>query len=285
MGFPITSGDADMNIDECTRCCPDQPLGWHTGLLNLGIVLIVFNLWACSALTPRGDLGMSDLQLTVDVLHASVSDARRTLEDLRSEIELRNQELAETQVSRAQLEGRVREAEHRLREARHVIRLQREELVASRVDRERIARSGAVLQGQLKQLRKQLSKIESQASEGGVVPTIMEFPVEKLQRPVPVNLKTVVSFDDRRVFSHSDEAMPDAAVIDRGAIADQPLLFTSHSQVMIKQGDTLWSLAQRHRTSVPQLMAVNALSTDYIQAGQSLWLPESVADGSEYERK
>ena len=63
-----------------------------------------------------------------------------------------------SQVARAQLEGRVREAERRVIEARQVIELQREELAAARTERERVSRSSLQLQGQMKQLQKQLSK-------------------------------------------------------------------------------------------------------------------------------
>jgi LysM repeat protein len=254
----------------------------------LGIGLFLLNLVACRALDVLGDPKMSDLQLTVDVLNVSLKDAQHAMTELRAEVEVRNQELAETQVIRAQLEGRVREAEHRLSEARHVIGLQREELAESRADRERITRRGAVLQSQLKQLRKQLSRIEKQVS-GGISPTIMDLPVEKPLRPVPIGMKEAVSFgdplEDRRALSPSDEAMSVATLVDRGEVLTQTSTLTTRSRVMIKHGDTLWSLAQRYRTSVHQLMAVNALSTDYIQAGQSLWLPESVVDESEYERR
>ncbi|MBX3305053.1 MAG: LysM peptidoglycan-binding domain-containing protein [Nitrospira sp.] len=231
---------------------------------------------------------MSDLQLTADVLNGSLKDAQRTMAELRAEVEVRNQELAEAQVVRAQLDGRVREAERRLSEARHVIGLQREELAESRADRERIARTGAVLQSQLKQLRKQLSRIETQAA-GSVAPTIMDLPVEKQLRAVPVGTKGTLSFSDspdgRRVLSSLDEAMSGQNSVDREEVPTQSLILATRSQIMIKHGDTLWSLAQRYHTSVRQLMALNALSTDYIQAGQNLWLPESVADGSEAEQR
>jgi LysM repeat protein len=175
-----------------------------------------------------------------------------------------------------------------LSEARQVIGLQREELAESRADRERIARTGAVLQSQLKQLRKQLSRIERQAS-GGVSPTIMELPIEKPLRPVSIGMKETVSVDDHleghRVLPQSDEVMSGETSVDRWGVLAQPLVPVTQSRVVIKHGDTLWSLAQRYRTSVHQLMAVNALSSDYIQAGQSLWLPESVADGSHDERR
>jgi hypothetical protein len=277
-----------MKVEAPTVGCSGQLFGWNTVWRNLGLGLTILNLWACSALDRIGDSKMHDLQLSVDVLNVSLKDAQRTMAELRAEVELRNQELAETQVSRAQLEGRVREAEHRLSEARQVIGLQREELAESRANRERVARTGAVLQNQLKQLRKHLSKLEKQVS-GGVSPTMLDLPVEKQLRSVPVGMKEAVSIDDplegRRVRSQSDEAMSGAPSLDPRPGLAQPLMLATHSQVLIKHGDTLWSLAQRYRTSVHQLMAINALSSDYIQAGQSLWLAESGVDGSEYERR
>lgn len=284
-GFPITSGNSGMSLNGRPLCCQCKAFRWNQVWRNLGIGLILLNLVACRSL---GDPGMSDLQLTVDVLNVSLKDAQQAMAELRAEVEVRNQELAETQVMRAQLEGRAREAESRLSEARHVIALQREELAESRADRERIARTRAALQSQLKQLRKQLSRIEKQAS-GSISPAIMNFQEEKLLRPVPAGMKEAVTFgdslEDRRALPPSDEAMSGVMSVDRGEGLAQSSILVTPSRVMIKSGDTLWSLAHRYRTSVHQLMAVNALSTDYIQAGQSLWLTESVVDGSELKQR
>jgi LysM repeat protein len=286
-GFLITSGNASMNFYGCTVSCLCKAFRWNEVWRSLSVGLVFLNLVACAGLDSISGPKMSDLQLTVDVLNGSLKDAQQAMAELRAELEVRNQELAEMQVVRAQLEGRVREAERRLSEARHVIALQREELTESRADRERIARTGTVLQTQLKQLRKQLSRIEKQQASGGVSPTIMDLQVEKQLRSVPVGMKEAISLDDpldgRRVLSQPNGALSGAASVDQGAAPAQPLTLATNPRVVIRYGDTLWSLAQRYHTSVHQLMAVNALSTDYIQAGQSLWLPESVADESQYE--
>ncbi len=112
----------------------------------------------CGELEPMREPEVVDLELTTDTLKASVRDAQRTVAELRADIEARRRELAEAQVARAQLEGRVREAERRVIEARQVIELQREELAAARTERERVSRSSLQLQGQMKQLQKQLSR-------------------------------------------------------------------------------------------------------------------------------
>ncbi|MBH0208185.1 MAG: hypothetical protein HP495_06660, partial [Nitrospira sp.] len=109
-----------MNINTHTFVDSRQASGWHKVWWNFSVGLMALHLAACSALDVLGGSKMSDLQLTVDVLNASLKDAQQAMTELRAEVEVRNRELSETQVIRAQLEGRVREAEHRLSEARHV---------------------------------------------------------------------------------------------------------------------------------------------------------------------
>ncbi len=118
---------------------------------------------------------------------------------------------------------------------------------------------------------------------------VMDPPLEKQLKSVPVSMRETGSFDDplenRRVLSQSDGAMLGSDPVDRGTVLTQSVMLATPTRVMIKHGDTLWSLAQQYRISVHQLMAVNGLSTDYIQAGQSLRLPESVVDGTGYEER
>ncbi|MBH0180622.1 MAG: LysM peptidoglycan-binding domain-containing protein [Nitrospira sp.] len=62
-----------------------------------------------------------------------------------------------------------------------------------------------------------------------------------------------------------ERASVDIARISRAA-SGHPL------RVVVMPGDTLWSIAQRHRVSLKRLMAMNYLSDDHIEAGQDLWL-------------
>src|SRR5215210_2715405 len=141
------------------------------GTLSMSLAMIM----GCTPLEPMIEPEFSDLQLTIDTLKTTVRDAQRTIVELRAELESRRQELADVQITRAQFEGRVREAERRLVEARQVIDLQREELAGSRSERERVGRSGALLQHQMKQLQKQLSKFTKSGNETlpGIAPTTL----------------------------------------------------------------------------------------------------------------
>jgi LysM repeat protein len=213
---------------------------------------------ACSPLEPMAEPEVSDLQLTVDTLRTSLRDAQRTIAELRTEVESRRQELADIQIARAQLEGRVREAERRLVEARHIIDLQREELAGSRSERERVARTGAVLQNQLKQLQKQLSKMGKQAGEAhgtGTAPASFSGSRGRQVTTAPAKAE---------LATPGEETARSVA---------------SPARVSVKPGDTLWSIAQRYHVPVSRLRAINKLPDNQIQVGQALWLTAPPAAG------
>lgn len=214
------------------------------GALVLGMGLLI----ACGPLEPIDEPEVSDLQLTADTLKTSLRDAQRTIAELRAEVESRRQELADAQIARAQLEGRLREAERRLAEARHVIDLQREELAGARSERERVAKSGAMLRSQLRQLQLQLAKMAKPAGES-------------------------------RAGAIAAPAVHVREGHVAGGVPGPQSAGTSPARVSVKPGDTLWSIAQRHRVSVKRLMALNHLADSHIQVGQALWLIDPAAAG------
>ncbi len=240
----------------------------------IGILLL--GMSACSQFEPIIiEPELTDLQLTVDTLKTSMRDAQRTVAELRAELDARRQELADVQIAKAQLEGRIREADRRLAEARHVIDLQREELASSRSEREQGGRTKAALQNQLKQLRKQLSNVREQA-KGNVSPEATAFRTDK-QREVEA-----ISPQQGALLAALEEAtlvvpMPEvsgAILAGEAAGRGQSATGAPHIQMVVKHGDTLWSIARRYHTSVSRLMARNALPNDRIQVGQTLWLAE-----------
>lgn len=240
-------------------------------VMGFGLLMLV----ACSPLEPMVEPEVSDLQLTVDTLKTTIRDAQRTIAELRAELDARRQELADAQIARAQLEGRVREAERRLVEARQVIDLQREELAGSRSERERVARTGAALQSQLKQLQKQLSKIAKPGHEGrpGVAPANLPSSGRRTVPPVKPDESGMVEPSDRVVAAQAVHVPKESPVRDIQISAVAP------SRVLVKPGDTLWSIAQRYHVPLNRLMILNQLSDTHIQVGQALWLSEpAVAD-------
>ncbi len=212
----------------------------------------------CGELEPMREPEVVDLELTTDTLKASVRDAQRTVGELRTDLEVRRRELAEAQVARAQLEGRVREAERRVIEARLVIELQREELAAARTERQRGLRSSLQLQGQMKQLQKQLSSTGKSGQKAMQVPAQRNQSLEFLEAPqrgaipaalmqVPANRKSSAEVEQQR---------------------------TPTKSVSVKPGDTLWGISQRYRVNLEHLRTLNQLTDNLIVIGQALWLPD-----------
>ncbi len=240
---------------------------------------VVFMFWVgCGALEPLDEPEVTDLQLTVDTLKASVRDAQRTASELRNELEASRQNLADVQVARAQLEGRVREAERRLVESKQVIDLQREQLAAARTERERLSRSSFQTQSHLKQLQKQLSKFGKSAEEGSPAgPSPANGPSRKAQKAMMAPTQTPSS-PSRSMPERTMSATPAALVqnpMTRESSRDRAHGEPHSRQVFVKPGDTLWRIARTYHVDVEQLRATNQLTGNRIVAGQGLWLPES----------
>jgi len=238
---------------------------------------LLFGMVACSPLEPILDPEISDFQLTVDTLRASLRDAQRTITELQAEIDQQRQEYADVQIARAQLDGSSREAERRLNEARHVIDLQREELAAARSERERMRKTGAALQSQLRQLRQQLSKVGKQAK--GEASPAANLTSHGAERPEVMG----VVVEQEAPSDGGDEPAGNISSVGVVPAVTRSSLVATPASIAIKPGDTLWSLARRYHTSVMYLMALNELPNDRIQVGQTLRLPELSIEAPGYE--
>ncbi|MEB1807507.1 MAG: LysM peptidoglycan-binding domain-containing protein [Bacillaceae bacterium] len=66
-------------------------------------------------------------------------------------------------------------------------------------------------------------------------------------------------------------ALVTSALINLNSATGKALACSAEYQV--KYGDTLYSLAKKHRVSVQDIMSANDLTTDFLRAGQLLYLP------------
>lgn len=95
---------------------------------------------------------------------------------------------------------------------------------------------------------------------------------------------TLLSLEGQRVLEVSVERYPPhyhlalfprqyKAYVDRltsGEESTTRLASTSRSIVKVRPGDTLWTIARRHQTTVGRLKAINGLRGELIKPGQSL---------------
>lgn len=258
--------------------CPRYPMTQVITLCAVGFAAALFA--GCGELEPMREPEVIDLQLTTDTLRTSVRDAQRLVAELRTDLEARRRDLSEAQVARAQLEGRVREAERRVIEARQVIELQREELAAARMERGRASRSSIQLQGQLKQLHKQLSKAEKSdpdqgqdGQEAAPLPSSRVRPKGQKATQVPVHRSQVSEYRETQQLAATPAAMVQMPLNhDASSMSEGQRAPSRH--VSVKPGDTLWSIAQKYRVNMEQLRALNQLTDNKIITGQALWLPD-----------
>ena len=233
------------------------------GTLQGFALIALMTMVGCSPLEPLAEPEVADLQLTVDTLKTTIREGQRTIADLRQELEAQRQELADVQIARAQLDGRVREAERRLVEARQIIDLQREELAGSRSERNRVTRSGAALQHELKQLQQQLARLSGQTNQarGARVAPASRADMHDSLTSIP------------GIHEPSERLVSQAVHVSKetGQATAPP---KASGRVLVKPGDTLWSIAQRYRVSVKRLMAINQLPDTHIEAGQFLSLSD-----------
>jgi len=227
-------------------------------ILLCALMLIALAATACGELEPLVEPEIVDLQLTLDTLRTQLRDAQRNLAEVRAELESRRQELADAQVARAQLEGRVREAERRVSEARHVIDVQREELLAARAERERVFRSSSQLQSQKRQYQKRTAK-----------PATPQATTEPAGAPLPTGASFPWLYGDSSLSATpAVNAFPSKRAATAAAMSQDP----SVREIIVKPGDTLWSLARKYRIGLNRLRAINDLTDDQIEAGQILLL-------------
>ncbi len=223
---------------------------------------------------------VEDLQLTIDALKTQTRDAQRTVADLRAELETRRQELGAALVARAQLEGKLHETERRFTEARQVVELQREELARARDERAGVAHGGRNLRSQLRQLQQQLAQ-HDQLQQQMVNPSRPQVRARAMGRAHQQEATVKMA---GRQDAVRRAAVPAARMNPSSPTSPDPAQPVDDSTVLplrkivVKPGDTLWSLARRYRVDLMELRILNQLTTDRILAGQDLFLPPASGD-------
>ncbi len=158
------------------------------------------------------------------------------------------------QIARAQLQGRIREAERRLTEARHVIDLQREELSSARSEREQVGRTRAALQNQLKQLQKLASKV-GKPVKGHVSPVAIASPRDGQLELAIVDsqqgaLLAAVEEGTRVGPELEENQVSGESTVGEAPMGSQSSTVPPRLHIVVKSGDTLWSIARRYHMSV-----------------------------------
>ena len=65
------------------------------------------------------------------------------------------------------------------------------------------------------------------------------------------------------------------AVAPAAVPSDKPIV-----DYKIQEGDSLWTIARAHKTSVKEIKAANQLTSDFIVAGKTIRVPSGLAEGA-----
>jgi hypothetical protein len=236
-----------------------------------GIILAGWS-FGCASLEPMIETQGGDVQVTMDSLKSAVRDAQRTVADLRIELEERRKELADVQLGRAQLQGVLREAEHRLLDARHIIDLQRQELASARVEREQVAQSGRRLHSRMRQLEKLLSQGRKQEAPNGEMAPAAYAPHESPQiTTIPMPLPQSVASTPGTPGPADTFTPGELSVMEYNSSTNTG----NQRTIVVREGETLWRLARRHKVDLEELRRINGMTDNRIVTGSTLRLPES----------
>jgi LysM repeat protein len=150
-----------------------------------------------------------------------------------------------------------------------------------------VGRTRAALQNQLRQLQKHSSKVGKQV-KGNVSPAAMASPRGgqlELASIGPQQEALLAALEEGTpVVAAPTIQAPGASSVDEAPVVSRTATVPPRLHVLVKSGDTLWSIARRYHTSVRRLMVHNALASDRIQVGQALWLTEPPTEELEHER-
>ena len=193
------------------------------------------------------------------------------LQEARVEAEQLRAELASLKILMAKQSGELRSLQElsqgvQKREQERGMEIQtiRSELMASQAERDQLRQRNIAMEGQLGGL----------ANTTQLVTEIQTLRTSFQQ--VMANLKTLTS--DLTLIKQAMHVTAKNPKIQQTALSpasltrtlSDPSLLDSKGRVVIQEGDTLWSLANRHQVSVAQLKEWNHLSSDLIMTGLRL---------------
>jgi LysM repeat protein len=232
----------------------------HTDLIR-GILLAAGVL-----LSGCGGLGGKDYMVINEALKEESLQAQRTAANLHVDVQTLQQQLGTMRATQARLQGDFQDADRRLAEAQRVSDLQREEVNRAKAERDQALQTSRQLQtqlGEMERLRQQVADAEREQKRI----KMLQASIKKLTKEV-ATLNTAL----RDSLTRSKPA-PAASI--QGSLDTLPAEAMKRSRsIIVKAGDTLYSLAKKYAVVLTELQIRNRLTTDLILVGQALILPD-----------
>jgi len=212
------------------------------------------SLTAGLLLTGCSSLSTNNYAIMHEALKEETAQAQRTAVSLHAEVQTLQAQLGASRAAHARTQGELRDSERRLIEAQRIAELKQDELaktraasgqgektgdqVKLRVADDREQKRINMLETSIKKLTKEVATLNTTLRDSGARPTPAATPTNEL-----------------------DGTLPPAQM--------KP----SHS-LIVRAGDTLFSIARLYDIALADLKSLNRLATDRILVGQVLIVPE-----------
>jgi hypothetical protein len=219
--------------------------------------------------------------------------AERIVHDRENELAATRAEVAATRIAAAKKEAELSElralviqlrqengeAHQALLEARQVADARQAEVAALKVEREQLLPAKAEQDSDRRQLAALQDTVASINEQLANLKQTVEVAAPRAMTP-PAKLNDRMALDgDRKKPAMNREPVADKQAESGGRIVPAVHILTDQDgpamkmHIMVQPGDTIWSLARRHHTTVSALRATNGILGDALLVGQELILP------------
>jgi LysM repeat protein len=217
----------------------------------------------CLLLMGCESLSSKDYIVMHEAFKNETVQAQLTSATLHKQVQALQEQLGAARSAQARFQGELRDAERRMSEAERLVDVKQQELVKANAERDQLAQAGHQLKVQMSEtqpLRRRT--LDTDRDQKRI--NVLQLSIQKLTKEVAA-LNTIVRDSLLRSKASRVSADESAVPVEKR----QPGL-----GLIVKAGDTLFSIARRYAVALTDLKDVNRLRTDLILVGQLLVVPE-----------
>lgn len=209
---------------------------------------------ACLLLAGCSSLSTNNYAIMHEALKEESAQAQRTAASLHAEVQTLQEQLGASRAAQARSQGELRDSERRLIEAQRIAEVKQDELAKARAAREQGEKTGYQVKLQVADANEQ-KRIK-----------MLETSIKRLTKEV-ATLNTTLR-------DSSVRPKPAAASADESVGTLPPAQMKPSHSLIVRAGDTLFSIARLYDVALGDLKSLNRLATNRILVGQVLMVPE-----------
>jgi LysM repeat protein len=210
---------------------------------------------ACLLLAGCSSFSTNNYAIMHEALKEESAQAQRTAASLHAEVQTLQEQLGASRAAQARSQGELRDSERRLIEAQRIAELKQDEPAKATAARGQGEKTGYQVKLRVDDADRQQKRIK-----------MLETSIKRLTKEV-ATLNTTLRDSAAR-------PKPAAASTDEPDGTLPPAQMKPSHNLIVRAGDTLFSIARLYDVALADLKSLNRLATDRILVGQVLIVPE-----------